>query len=142
MKLPKTLIALLSGLLFGLGLIISGMVAPQKIIAFLDISEKWNPALAFVMLGAIATCFPAFYYARKKAQTLCSEPINLPTQQQIDTKLIAGAALFGVGWGLTGYCPGPAIMAVLLGSWKTWSFVAAMLAGMFLYDKFLSRDSK
>lgn len=124
------LIAWLAGLIFGLGLLCSGMVNPQRVLAFLDISRDWNPALLWVMVGAIAVSAVAFRLASQRSTSLSGWPMQLPTSRHLDRKLIIGAILFGLGWGLAGFCPGPALVALLFGSLKPWLFVASMLVGM------------
>lgn len=127
------LIALLAGLVFGLGLIIGGMTNPAKVLAFLDITGDWDPSLAFVMLGAIAVSFFAFREVRQRHWSVLGLSIDLPGTNRLDRPLIIGAILFGIGWGLAGFCPGPAIVSVLIGGSSAWIFVASMLAGMGLY---------
>lgn len=128
-----TLTAWIAGLLFGLGLILSGMVNPHKVRAFLDISRDWDPSLAFVMVGAIAVAFIGFRLAVTHSHSLLGQPLHLPDTRRIDRRLLLGAALFGLGWGLAGFCPGPAIVALMFGSLKPWLFVGSMLAGMWLH---------
>jgi uncharacterized membrane protein YedE/YeeE len=130
-------IALASGLLFGLGLIAAGMTDPAKVQAFLDLAGAWDPSLAFVMGGAIAVGLVAFGLARRRETSWSGAPMALPTATRIDLRLVAGGALFGIGWGLAGYCPGPALVALGAGSASALGFVAAMLAGMLLHDRFL-----
>lgn len=125
--------ALLSGLLFGLGLIISGMTNPQKVLAFLDITGQWDPSLAFVMLGAIPVMALAYRLIRERSNTCLHQEIQVPANRKLDTKLIAGAVLFGIGWGLVGYCPGPALASLLSGFASPVIFVLAMVAGMLVY---------
>ncbi|AMC33668.1 DUF6691 family protein [Janthinobacterium sp. B9-8] len=128
------LIALLSGLLFSLGLIISGMVNPAKVIGFLDLAGQWDPSLALVMTGAIATATPFFIWAKSRKQTLLThEKMSLPDSKIIDRPLIGGSILFGIGWGLAGICPGPGIVALAMGEAKAFIFVIAMLVGMFIF---------
>ncbi len=127
------LIALLAGLIFGLGLIIGGMTNPAKVLAFLDITGDWDPSLAFVMIGAIAIGFFAFREAKQRTWSVLGLSIDLPEITRIDRPLIIGAVLFGIGWGLAGFCPGPAVASVLIGGSAVWIFVASMLAGMGLY---------
>lgn len=122
--------ALIAGLIFGLGLIISGMTNPLKVQNFLDVFGSWDPSLAFVMGGAIAVTAPGFWLLQKRQAPLFAPRFQLPTRQDFDTRLITGAALFGVGWGMAGLCPGPAITAVPLGLNGLVVFVPAMLAGM------------
>ncbi len=125
-------VTFLASLLFGLGLVVSGLANPAKVQNFLDVAGAWDPSLAFTMAAAVATTALGFWFVLKRDTPLFSEVFHLPTAQEIDGKLIAGAALFGVGWGLVGYCPGPAITALTLGGVPTLTFVAAMLAGMML----------
>ncbi|HSI44813.1 MAG TPA: DUF6691 family protein [Methylophilus sp.] len=127
------LIALVAGLIFGLGLIIGGMTNPAKVLAFLDITGDWDPSLAFVMVGAIAVGFFAFREAKQRKWSVLGFSIDLPERTNIDKPLVIGAVLFGMGWGLAGFCPGPAIASVLIGGSSVWIFVASMLAGMGLY---------
>jgi uncharacterized protein len=127
------LIALFAGVIFGLGLIVGGMTNPAKVLAFLDISGDWDPSLAFVMLGAITIGFFAFKAAAKQSRSLLGLPMQLPASHLVDRKLVIGALLFGVGWGLAGFCPGPAVASVLVGGAAVWIFVASMLAGMALH---------
>lgn len=133
----KVFLALIGGLFFGAGLTISGMVNPAKILNFLDItaipSGGWDPTLAFVMLGALVVTAPAFHWAKSHHKALTGCDINIPRSRQIDKPLIIGALLFGAGWGLGGYCPGPAISGLVFGYWQTALLVASMLAGMLLY---------
>lgn len=126
----KPLIALLAGLVFGLGLIISGMGNPAKVQNFLDLFGAWDPSLAFVMAGAIAVGLMAFRWAKKRQTALLGDPMQLPAPRKIDASLLSGAALFGTGWGLAGFCPGPAVMNLATLTPEVWLFVAAMLGGM------------
>lgn len=125
--------ALLTGLLFGIGLIVSGMTDPSKVIGFLDLAGRWDPSLAFVMGGAIAVGLVAFGYAAKRDKSLLGDTIKLPTTTRIDRRLVFGGLAFGVGWGLAGYCPGPALASLASGGAKPLIFSAAMLAGMAIY---------
>jgi uncharacterized protein len=132
----------IAGLLFGVGLIISGMTDPAKVIGFLDITGRWNPSLAFVMVGAISVSYFAFRVAQQKLTTNTGQPIVLPIKKEVDTRLIAGSFTFGVGWGLAGYCPGPALASIATGDEKPIIFFVAMLIGMAIYEvlqKTLSR---
>lgn len=131
--------ALIAGLLFGIGMIVAGMTEPQKVIAFLDLAGNWDPSLALVMAAAIAVGLISFTIARKRSHALNGEPMQLPTNSNIDKRLIIGSSLFGIGWGLAGYCPGPAIVSLSSGYHQTFIFVAAMLAGIFLFDRVTSR---
>lgn len=130
----KTLIAFVVGLLFGLGLILAGMANPAKVIGFLDLAGAWDPSLAFVMGGAIAVGLGAFTLARRRTTTLLGGPMKLPTSRDIGLRLAAGSAAFGVGWGLAGFCPGPALVAVGAGVPQGAVFVVAMLAGMAIFE--------
>ena len=121
------------GLLFGIGLLLSGMANPAKVLGFLDLAGHWDPSLAFVMAGAIALAAPAFRLARTRQSSLAGVPMRLPTSRRIDRRLVGGALLFGVGWGLAGFCPGPALVAAGSGAPRAWLFVAAMLAGMAIH---------
>ncbi|WP_039788101.1 YeeE/YedE family protein [Herbaspirillum huttiense] len=133
MRLLRNLAALAAGLLFGLGLIVSGMADPAKVLGFLDLDGQWDPSLALVMGGAIAIGLPAFTLARKRQWTLLGEPMQLPTARTIDRRLVLGSLLFGVGWGIAGICPGPALVLLGMASGKGLAFVLAMLAGMLLF---------
>ena len=126
--------SLLAGLVFGLGLIVSGMANPAKVIGFLDLAGRWDPSLALVMAGAIAVGAIAFALARTRTASLLDAPMMLPTDKQIDRRLLAGALVFGVGWGIAGFCPGPALVAIGMGSAKAVVFVLAMLAGMGIFQ--------
>lgn len=132
----RALTAFAFGLLFGLGLLLSGMTDPDRVKAFLDIAGTWNPALALVMGGAIAVALPAFARARRGGRSLLGESINLPTNRRIDARLLGGAAIFGLGWGLAGICPGPGL--VLAGHLAPGAlvFVAALYLGTRLAERF------
>ncbi len=129
----RNLASLAAGLLFGLGLIVSGMADPAKVLGFLDLAGHWDPSLALVMAGAIAIGMPAFALARRRSRSLLGAPMQLPTARGIDRRLVLGSVLFGVGWGLAGICPGPALVLLGMGSLKGLAFVLAMLAGMLLF---------
>jgi uncharacterized protein len=122
--------ALLAGLVFGLGLIVSGMADPAKVIGFLDLASPWDPSLAFVMAGAVAVGAIAFAVAKRRTVSLLGAAIGLPHTRGIDRRLVLGSVLFGIGWGLAGFCPGPALVALGMGQTKAVVFVAAMLVGM------------
>ena len=124
----------LIGVLFGLGLMVSGMTNPAKIIAFLDLAGPWDPSLIFVMGGAVLVGLIAFYLAKKRTESFLGGAMHIPTRRDIDRPLIIGSALFGVGWGLAGFCPGPALVSLGTGELKVVVFVIAMLAGMVLFD--------
>lgn len=125
--------AFVAGLVFGLGLILSGMSNPAKVLGFLDLAGRWDPSLALVMGGAVAVGAIAFAVARARGRTMLGGPLRWPEASQIDRKLVIGAVLFGVGWGLAGFCPGPAIVGAAAGFAKAWVFMAAMLGGMAVY---------
>ncbi len=129
--------ALIAGLLFGLGLILSGMTDPAKVIGFLDLFGQWNPALAFVMIGAISVSAIGFAMAKKHPKTLLGNPISLPSSTKIDARLLIGASLFGIGWGVAGFCPGPALVSLTTIIESAGPFVAAMVLGSWLVDRFL-----
>lgn len=128
------LFALLSGLIFGLGLIVSGMANPAKVLAFLDLAGRWDPSLALVMIGAITPGIIAFAWAQWRSLSLLGLPMQLPDARLIDRRLLGGSALFGIGWGLAGICPGPALVLLGAGVPKALVFVAGMLAGMVLFE--------
>jgi uncharacterized protein len=138
----KLIASLLCGLVFGVGLIISGMVNPGKVLGFLDLAGTWDPSLALVMVGAIAVSLPAFAWARKRRAALLGDPIQPPETNRIDGRLIVGALLFGAGWGIAGFCPGPGIVALGMGSSQAAVFVAAMLAGMVAFEAFDSGGAR
>jgi len=126
--------AFITGLVFGLGLLISGMANPDKVLSFLDLAGAWDPSLALVMLGAIAVGIIAFGFIKGRSQSLLGEPLRLPGKTTLDSRLITGSLGFGIGWGLAGFCPGPALVALGAGEAKAAVFVAAMLAGMGLFE--------
>jgi uncharacterized membrane protein YedE/YeeE len=126
--------SLLAGLLFGLGLILSGMTNPAKVLGFLDLAGRWDPSLAFVMGGAVLVGMVAFRLARGRSAALLGGAMHVPTARAIDRRLVLGSLTFGVGWGLAGYCPGPALASLLGGGHKPLLFVLAMLAGMGVYE--------
>lgn len=126
--------ALLSGLVFGLGLIVSGMANPAKVLGFLDLAGAWDPSLVFVMGGAILVGFFAFLIAKKRTLSFIGAEMKLPTASAIDSRLLTGSALFGAGWGVAGFCPGPGLVALGMGEPKALVFVAAMLVGMAIFS--------
>ena len=132
------LTALIAGFVFGLGLLVSGMANPAKVMGFLDLAGPWDPSLALVMVGAIAVGVVAFFVARNRTVSFLGAEMNLPSARHIDRRLVLGSVLFGIGWGLAGFCPGPALVAVGMGLPKAITFVGAMLAGMVLFE-FLER---
>jgi len=125
--------SLASGVIFGLGLAISGMTNPAKIIGFVDITGQWDPSLIFVMVGAVIVYGIGFRLAQRSGTPMFAPKFQVPTRNDIDTRLIAGGALFGVGWGLAGVCPGPAITALAFGMEEFYVFFAAMAAGSLIY---------
>jgi uncharacterized membrane protein YedE/YeeE len=129
-----TFFALLAGAVFGIGLILSGMADPAKVLGFLDLAGTWDPSLAFVMGGAILVGAFAFTFARKRTVSLLGLQMRMPTATQVDRRLVGGGLLFGIGWGIAGFCPGPALVALGMGEQKAVIFVAAMLAGMGLFE--------
>ena len=131
-----TLFSFFAGLVFGAGLIVSGMTNPAKVLGFLDLAGRWDPSLALVMAGAIAVGLAAFSIARRRNTTWLGLPLSIPVATHIDRRLVIGSALFGVGWGLAGICPGPALVLVVAGGAKGLIFFAAMLAGMGLFEWF------
>lgn len=135
----NALIAALSGLVFGIGLIASGMTDPAKVKGFLDLAGAWDPSLGLVMGGAIAVAVGAFAMAKRRERSWTGQRIELPRSAVIDARLLGGGVLFGVGWGVAGYCPGPALVALGGGSASAGLFVLAMLAGMAVHDRLLSR---
>ena len=130
----RVLSALAAGLLFGLGLTVSGMIDPARIVAFLDVTGAWNPSLLIVMAAALAVSFVGYRIVLAREKPAFEPSFQLPTKTVIDRPLLVGSALFGAGWGLAGLCPGPAISAAALGLPEIYAFVAAMLAGMVLQD--------
>jgi len=122
------------GLLFGLGLLLSGMTDPGKVLGFLDLFGQWDPSLAFVMGGAILVGFFAFALAKKRTTSFLGGALRLPTSNVIDKRLVIGGLLFGAGWGLAGFCPGPALVSMAAGQEKALIFVAAMLVGMVVFE--------
>jgi len=133
--MPLLLSAFAAGLVFGLGLILSGMTDPAKVLAFLDLAGRWDPSLALVMGGAIAVGLAGFTVARQRTVSLLGSAMKLPTARHIDRRLVAGGLLFGAGWGVAGFCPGPALVAMAMGHPKALLFVAAMLVGMGLFER-------
>ena len=128
--MSKLLSAALAGLLFGLGLLLSGMSNPAKVLGFLDITGRWDPSLMLVMGGAIAIAFFAFRYAERQTHSWLGEPMQLPDKSRLTLRLILGSALFGIGWGLAGICPGPGLVLAGMRQAGGAYFVAAMLLGM------------
>lgn len=129
----KLLTALLSGVLFGLGLIVAGMANPAKVLGFLDVAGTWDPSLALVMAGAIAVGLVSFRLLQHRKISLLQCPMKLPTATQLTPRLIGGSLLFGIGWGLAGICPGPSLVLLGTGAWQGVVFVAAMVTGMLAF---------
>lgn len=134
------LTAFIAGLIFGLGLLLAGMANPSKVLGFLDLAGTWDPSLALVMAGAIAVALLPFTLAKKRQQSLLDLPMQLPNKREIDRRLIGGSLLFGIGWGIAGICPGPAVAILLTGHWQVILFVAAMLIGMALFEALERRE--
>ncbi len=126
--------SLLAGLTFGLGLIVSGMADPAKVLGFLDLAGAWDPSLAFVMAGAIGVGTLAFAAAKKRTVSLLGAAMKLPTSRSIDGRLVIGSVVFGIGWGVAGFCPGPGLVALGMGEPKALAFVVAMLVGMGAFE--------
>ncbi|TBW56050.1 YeeE/YedE family protein [Marinobacter halodurans] len=136
------LFAFVSGLIFGLGLLVSGMANPAKVLGFLDLAGAWDPSLALVMVGAILVGLFGFTVARRRRTSLLGHPMRLPDSTVIDRRLVIGGLLFGVGWGLAGFCPGPAMVALGAGKAKALIFVVAMVGGMVLFQVFQSLEQR
>lgn len=130
----QIIVALISGLIFGLGLLLSGLANPAKVLAFLDLAGRWDPSLALVMAGAIGVSVLPFLFAQRRNTSLLGLPMHLPTTRVIDRRLVLGSLLFGIGWGLAGICPGPALVLLGMGSRQAAVFVAAMLVGMAIFE--------
>ena len=128
------LTAFLAGLLFGAGLLVSGMANPAKVSSFLDLAGRWDPSLIFVMVGAITVATLAFFFAKSRRSSLLGLPLQLPAKAAVTLRLVLGSAAFGIGWGIAGFCPGPALVALGAGYPKALGFVAAMIAGMLVFD--------
>jgi uncharacterized membrane protein YedE/YeeE len=130
----KIFMALVAGLVFGIGLIVSGMSNPAKVLGFLDLAGSWDPSLALVMAGAILVSFIPFQLASRTPRGFLGEPMRLPSARDIDRRLVLGSLVFGVGWGLAGYCPGPALVSLAFGGYKPLVFMASMIGGMLLFQ--------
>ncbi|HEV7256938.1 MAG TPA: YeeE/YedE family protein [Bosea sp. (in: a-proteobacteria)] len=138
--LARLAVAMLAGALFGFGLSLSGMVDPARVVGFLDLaSGHWDPSLMFVLGGALVAAVPGVLLQRRLARPVLDERFHLPERAAIDRRLLAGSALFGIGWGLAGFCPGPAVSALTLGLSSVLAFAAAMVAGMLLHDVGIAR---
>ncbi|WP_136476068.1 DUF6691 family protein [Pseudomonas sp. DG56-2] len=130
----RAIVALLAGLVFGLGLLLAGMANPAKVLGFLDLAGLWDPSLALVMVAAIAVAFVPLQWSRKQSRSLLGSPMRMPAARDVDSRLILGSLVFGAGWGLAGICPGPGLVLLLTGYWQSILFVAAMLLGMALFS--------
>ncbi len=135
----RILAALAAGIVFGFGLSLSGMLNPARVQGFLDVAGAWDPSLVFVLGGAVTVTFIGMLWVKKMPRPLLDEAFHLPSNKRIDAPLIFGSALFGIGWGLGGFCPGPAIAALPVGLFQSLVFVAFMLAGMSLHDRLSNR---
>ena len=131
--MAKTVSAFTIGLLFGIGLLVSGMANPAKVLAFLDVTGRWDPSLAFVMAGAVAVSAAGYRVARRRGRPVLAPRLDIPTRRDLDPRLLVGAALFGVGWGLVGLCPGPALTILSVVPAPAATFVAAMVVGMLMF---------
>lgn len=136
----RMIVALVSGALFGVGLAVSGMANPAKVIGFLDVAGDWDPTLAFVMGGAVLVTLVAFRFVLSRKRPVLDEGFSVPDRTDVDGRLLGGASLFGVGWGLSGFCPGPAVVALSTGLPAVFAFFASMLAGMGLYALTVERS--
>lgn len=136
----RNLAALLCGLIFGVGLAVSGMMDPAKVVGFLDFAGDWDPTLLFVMGGALLVSGPGFLLVLRRRRPVLETRFDLPAKGRVDARLVSGAAVFGVGWGLSGFCPGPAVAALSTGLLPVLAFLAAMAAGMLLFARTLSKD--
>lgn len=132
----------LIGMLFALGLGLSGMTQPQKVLAFLNLRGDWDPSLLFVLVGAVVTYFFSFILIRKRGAPIFTEKFSLPTKRDIDRNLVFGSLLFGIGWGLAGFCPGPALAMLVTGNHSILVFVLSMTVGMFVFESLSSRFSE
>lgn len=137
--ISKNIAALLSGILFGLGLAVSHMVEPRKILDFLDVAGRWDPSLLLVMLGALVVTFVTYRLVARRPKPLLAPKFFIPSRTELDRPLLLGAAIFGIGWGLAGYCPGPGIAALGLGTWEAPAFIAALAAGSLTHRWLLER---
>lgn len=137
--MARLVATLAAGLLFGAGLALSGMTDPAKVLGFLDIAGRWDASLLFVLGGAVGVTVVAFRFVLRRETPLLGGRFHLPTARDVDRPLVVGAALFGIGWGISGYCPGPGVALLAAPSWETWGFVPAMLAGAALHRVIVAR---
>ncbi|WP_312343163.1 DUF6691 family protein [Stutzerimonas nitrititolerans] len=135
----RKLTAFAAGLIFGMGLLLAGMADPAKVLGFLDLFGRWDPSLGLVMAGAIAVAIVPMQWARRQQRSLLGAPMQLPLKRKPDRRLVGGSLLFGIGWGIAGICPAPALSLLLAGYWQAFLFVLAMLAGMGLFSALESR---
>ena len=142
MNVVRELVAIMAGLLFGFGLALSGMIDPSRVQGFLDVTGTWNPSLAFVLLGAVAVAAIGMAIMRRMSRPVFDERFHIPSNTVIDRKLVVGSALFGIGWGLAGFCPGPAVASLSLGLGPSFVFVTAMIAGMIAYEQLVPAARK
>ena len=136
------LTAFLAGLVFGLGLLLAGMANPAKVLGFLDLGGAWDPSLALVMAAAIAVALLPLTWAKRRSHSLLGAPMQLPVKRELDRRLIGGSLLFGIGWGIAGICPGPAVAILLTGHWQAILFMLAMLDGMLLFTALENRRKR
>ena len=129
--MQRTLLAAIIGLVFGTGIALSGMANPAKVLNFFDLAGAWDPSLLLVMASALVVTAIGYRFVLKRAKPVCDAKFHLPTNHKLDVPLVAGSAVFGIGWGLSGFCPGGAIPALGLGEVSAWAFVGAMLVGIF-----------
>lgn len=134
--MKQDFLALISGVIFGVGLGLSQMIDRQRVLGFLDLAGTWDPTLLFVLAGAVALTVVTFRFVLRRKTPLLANKFYMPTRSDVDGRLILGAAIFGIGWGISGYCPGPGIAALLLGSWNPVLFVLALAAGMFAFNRY------
>jgi uncharacterized protein len=140
--MKQNLMALLTGILFGLGLGLSQMVDRDRVLGFLDVTGQWDPTLLFVLGGAVGVTMITFRFVLKMAQPILGDKFQVPTRQDFDRPLVVGAAIFGIGWGIAGYCPGPGITALILGVWNPVLFVLAFLFGSLTYRWYQTHEKK
>ncbi len=139
--MKSIIVALASGLLFGVGLDLGGMTNPENIIGFLDVAGNWNPSLLFVMAGAVSVTFIGYRLSFKQTKPIWASSFQLPTKDDLDTRLLGGASLFGIGWGLVGYCPGPMFAALSSNDNGIYVFAVAMLVGMLAVNLWLKKNA-